>query len=146
MLNKNSHLEAILVNKGYKLTKHRRIILEIFQASDNCWLTAQEVFQKVSDKNKINFVTIYRNLDTLTKLNLLCKIDKGQGISYYTLNNHDYHHHHLICKSCGKTCEINFCPLKEMPVEYFNDFTIIEHNFEIYGYCKECMREIASQH
>ena len=140
-MSNNSYLEAKLIEKGYKLTKHRRIILELFLESNSAWLTAQEVFQIISDKNhKINFTTVYRNLDTLNKIDILCKVDKGQGIFYYALNNQNHHHHHLICMSCGKTCQIGFCPLKEMSVEHFQDFTVVDHNFAIYGYCKDCIR------
>lgn len=141
LYDRSSCLEEYLVQKGYKLTKNRRKILEVFLQSDAHWITAQELFERVLAKNRrINFSTVYRNLEMLTKIGVLCKVDKGSGTHYYTLNNQDDHHHHLICKSCGKTCKIDFCPLKAMGIEHFQDFTVIEHKFEIYGYCKECKR------
>lgn len=141
MSDKSSCLEEYLVEKGYKLTKNRKNILEAFLQSGTCWITAQELFDKVSAKNqKINFSTVYRNLEILTKIGIVCRVDKGHGMNYYMLNSHEHHHHHLICKSCGKTCTIDFCPLKQMDDDHFKDFTVVDHKFEIYGYCKECRK------
>jgi len=139
LYNKTSCLEDHLVQKGYKLTKHRKSILGAFLELEMRWITAYQLFEKVSSENqKINFSTIYRNLEILTDIGILCKVDKGNGANYYRLNNEDNHHHHLICKSCGKTCKIDFCPLSEMNNDQFKGFTIVEHKFEVYGYCKEC--------
>ncbi|MDK2820814.1 MAG: Fur family transcriptional regulator, zinc uptake regulator [Clostridia bacterium] len=138
---KNKDLEKELVQKGYKITRQRKIILDTFARLKKRWITAQELYEIVIEKNpKINFSTVYRNLDILTRISILCKIDKGQGVYYYSLNNKD-HHHHLICKLCGKTKSIHFCPLEYIDTENFQDFTIVEHKLEIYGYCKECMKD-----
>lgn len=141
MYNKISSLEEHLVGKGYRLTQNRKDILKTFLQFDSRWITAQELFDKVSTKNKkINFSTVYRNLEMLTKIKVLCKVDKGHGMNYYMLNNCGHHHHHLICKSCGKTCTIDFCPLKELHRDHLKGFTVVDHRFEVYGYCHECRK------
>jgi DNA-binding helix-hairpin-helix protein with protein kinase domain len=59
--------------------------------------------------------------------------------SSYEIKCGEDHHHHLICRNCGKTEIINFCPLKEMQKELSEkNFTLTDHKFELYGYCKEC--------
>ncbi|MCF8010228.1 MAG: transcriptional repressor [Clostridiales bacterium] len=135
-------LEKKLVQEGYKITKNRRVILEVFNETPESWITAQDLFEKVLNKNqKINFSTVYRNLNMLTKIGILYQVNKEQGLGYYRLNNNQSYHHHLICKSCGKTWRVQFCPLKELGVEHIQGFTIVDHKFEIYGYCSDCKKQ-----
>ena len=133
-------LTTRLTEKGYKLTKQRQAILRVFEESTKHLLTAQEVFERVvSDKvNGMNFSTIYRNLEIMTKINILNKVVIGQGLSGFELTNQNQHHHHLICKSCGKTSTINFCPFEALGPEVMEGFVPTDHKFEVYGYCKGC--------
>ncbi|MFA6808416.1 MAG: Fur family transcriptional regulator [Eubacteriales bacterium] len=132
--------ENLLVEKGYKLTKNRKCILEVFQRDEKRWLSAHELFDIISAENqKINFSTVYRNLEIFTHIEVLCRIDKGEGISYYILNNQVDPHHYFICKSCGKTFRINCCPLNEMKLKELEGFSIEDHRFEVFGYCRDCI-------
>lgn len=129
-----------LTEKGYKLTKQRQAILQVFQESNKHLLTAQEVFELANSSNTkgMNFSTVYRNLEILTQINILNKVVLGQGLSGFELTNLNHHHHHLICKSCGKTSAINFCPFETLSPEDMGGFKPTDHKFEVYGYCKGC--------
>lgn len=137
-MNKKSFHEAKITENGHKLTRQRRLILEIFQESDG-WINAKDLLQQVLAKNKkINFSTVYRNLETLTEIGILCKVTKDRGVNYYTLNHQEDRHHHIVCITCGRIKKVDFCPLKEIKDQIIEDFTIVDHKLEIYGYCKEC--------
>jgi len=133
-------LEEVFLKKGYKVTRHRRAILDIFLRNNVRWVTANEIHELIKNRNyNIDFSTVYRNLEMMAELGILCKMENGEGSSGYFLNRHeDHHHHHIICKSCGRTCKIDFCPLEKLDDEELQDFYIVEHKFEIYGYCREC--------
>ena len=133
-------LTSRLTEKGYKLTKQRQAILQVFQEANKHLLTAQEVFELAISSNAkgMNFSTVYRNLEILTQINILNKVVMGQGLSAFELTNQNQHHHHLICKSCGKTKTLNFCPFETLGSEVMEGFVPTEHKFEIYGYCKGC--------
>lgn len=132
-------LEAELKEKGYKLTEQRRFIIKVFSENPGHH-TAHEVFDLVKCNLKgINFSTIYRNLELLSTLNIINKMYIESSISHYELCGRE-HHHHIICKGCGETREMDICPYASLEEEKLNEigFKATEHKFEIYGYCSKC--------
>lgn len=132
-------LELVLRDKGYKLTEQRRLIIRAFIESPGHH-TAQEIFDMVKEKClEINFSTIYRNLELLSGLEIINKLQLESGISHYELTG-SAHHHHLICKKCGEMKEINICPYASLGDEQLKaiGFKATDHKFEIYGYCSKC--------
>ncbi len=133
------NLELTLREKGYKLTEQRRIIIRAFLVSPGHH-TAQEILDMVRESCKdINFSTIYRNLEMLCRLDIINKLQIESGISHYELNGLS-HHHHIICKKCGETKEIDVCPYASLEDEQLESlgFKATDHKFEIYGYCSKC--------
>ena len=55
----------------------------------------------------IGLATVYRSLELFTSLDLVKKLDFGDGRSRYELNDHNlsHSHHHLICLGCGRVIE-----------------------------------------
>ena len=134
-----SFIEKKLKDSKYKLTEQRKIIIDFFQNNPGHY-TAQEIYEKVKNQcNSINFSTIYRNLELLSALNIVNKLDINNGISHYELCGLG-HHHHVICKSCGDMKELDVCPYECMNSDKLNEmgFVPTEHKFEIYGICKNC--------
>lgn len=135
-------LEELLKGKGFKITSQRKAVLEAFIYLDKHLLTAAEVFDYVSSKsNKINYSTVYRNLEALTDAKIINRFNLDNGVNYYELNV-EGHHHHLICISCGTAEKTNFCPMEKLKIsiEESTDFQPIDHKLEIYGYCGRCKK------
>lgn len=133
-------VESKLKENGYKLTNQRRAIIEVLFENMGHFLSAEEIYTKTREKfSQTNFSTVYRNLEILEKSEILHKTSIKDGASIYELTCSEHHHHHIICKECGKTEIIDFCPLEQIKSQLNNkDFTLIEHKFELYGYCKNC--------
>ncbi|MCT4687582.1 Fur family transcriptional regulator [Vallitalea sp.] len=133
----------LLKNNGYKLTNQRKIIIEALYHSDKP-ISMEEWLLLTKDKNPgINLSTIYRNIDVLEDLGLLEKIRPKDGNIKYTLNLMENHAHFLICKRCGKAEAIECCLSNEFKkIIEDKEFDLIEHNLELYGYCKECHSEL----
>lgn len=132
-------LERQLKEKGYKLTGQRRLIIKAFIENPGHH-TAQEILDFVKDKCKdINFSTIYRNLELLSRLEIINELQIESGISHYELTGLA-HHHHIICKKCGEMKEIDICPYANLEEEQLKaiGFKATDHKFEIYGYCSKC--------
>lgn len=139
-------IEKKLKEKGLKLTNQRKAIIEVlFENKDN-FLTAEEIFLKSKEKcPQTNFSTIYRNLEILTNLNIIHKTNIENNTSMFELVQNDSHHHHIICKNCGKTELIDFCPLDKILSEVNKkNFTLTDHKFELYGYCDKCKKNKGS--
>lgn len=137
--------EDRLKKEGYKLTNQRKAILRAFEDSESHLLSAQQLFTKVVALCPgTNFSTIYRNLELLTNLSILNRVELGDGIGNYELRLGKEHHHHLICMKCGDTQVIEFCPLSHLKDNevYTEGFTPVNHRFDIYGYCNQCNEKV----
>ncbi|MBF8984244.1 transcriptional repressor [Lutibacter sp. B2] len=134
----------VLLNKlkanGYKTTEQRKVILQVLVSNDQNLISVETILSKSKEMNpKTNMSTVYRNLEILEKLDLLYKVIAENGMTLYKLACSDKHHHHLICKGCGKTEVIDFCPLKSLiQLSKEKNFNLTEHKLELYGYCKDC--------
>ena len=102
--------------------------------------SAQEVYQKLErDGNRIGLTTVYRALQNLLNENIVDVLRRDDGEAIFRLCG-DNHHHHLVCKSCGKTVEI-----EGGAIEKWAKATALEHGFrdiahtaEIFGLCSSC--------
>ncbi|QNB46446.1 transcriptional repressor [Thermanaerosceptrum fracticalcis] len=129
-------------DKGFKLTPARKIIISVFCSSEDKFLNAAEIYDQVRSRNpKINFSTVYRNLEILVESRLIEKLNFADGAKF-KLRGPESHLHHMICKSCHKTERLPYCPLGELEktLRESTDFLPTEHRIEIYGYCKECRK------
>jgi len=131
-----------LQQKGIKLTPARKIMLEILLQADRKLTNASELYDLTRAKNsRINFSTVYRNLEVLVDAGLVEKIS-FDGAARYKLSEKGTHRHHLICTSCNKTQPLPYCPMVELEeaVQKSTGFLPTEHRVEIFGYCAECSR------
>ncbi|WP_099159974.1 Fur family transcriptional regulator [Virgibacillus ndiopensis] len=126
----------LLKEKGYKTTGKRKDILTFFEQADG-YRTAKDLIQHLETTYEgISFDTVYRNLHLYNEVGIL-ETTELNGEKLFRMNCTHHHHHHFICKDCGKTKEIDVCPMEEVVSELAN-YDIEGHKFEIYGVCPAC--------
>ncbi|NLU10332.1 MAG: transcriptional repressor [Tepidanaerobacter acetatoxydans] len=135
-------VEELLKKQRLKVTPQRKAIIKVLESADAV-LSAQEIFTEVIKiLPNINFSTIYRNLDLLLERGILCRITPESGGILYELRREEGHHHHVICKKCGASIPLDYCPMANIEKELSRKgFTPTEHRFEIYGYCNKCSKK-----
>jgi len=127
-----------LKQKGHKLTPQRRLILDIIHES-SAHLTAEDIFDQVQARvSGVNKSTIYRTLELLEELGCVVKSELRNRFVYH--HGEEGHHHHLICRQCGKIidCDDNLLFPLESTLLKKHDFQAELHHHVIYGLCRVC--------
>ncbi len=139
-MNKDSIAE-ILRKNAYKLTPQRRAVLEVINSGRD-HLTPLAIYQRVRKKYPaIGLVTVYRTLEILADLNLVCRIYTGENCRSYLMRRPGGHHHHMVCLSCGTVIDFTKCNLRKLEQRLAQEtgFEIKGHLLEFNGYCRDCL-------
>jgi len=127
---------------GYKLTPQRQAVIRVI-ASSQGHLTAASIHEKVHRHYpNIGLVTVYRTLEILAEMELICKLPAGGFSHSYTLST-PQHHHHLICSNCGTVIDFTGHNLAELEQRLSREskFRIDSHLLEFFGLCQACQEE-----
>lgn len=133
---------SILRQGGYKLTPQRRAVLRTVAASHN-HLSPAEIYDQVRQEHPgIGVVTVYRTLDILAELGLICEVHTGSSSRNYLMRRPSHHHHHLICSGCGTVVEFTDCELDKLAKKLSREtgFEVEEHLLEFFGHCQNCQK------
>jgi len=130
---------AALRQHGYKLTPQRRLVIRAITSSQD-HLTPAAIYEKVRDEQPdIGLATIYRTIEILSHLGLICELHAGGTCRSYTISV-PQHHHHLICSSCGKVVDFTRHDLGKLEQRLSREsgFRIDSHLLEFTGLCQAC--------
>ncbi len=119
---------------------HPRLLIykELSQAKGP--LSVQDLYQSLTKKQKrVGLSSIYRCLDLFESMGMAFKITNGSNVRY-KLCELENHHHHGVCKNCGKIMEFDLCEIQSWSKKIMEStgFQITDHQLNFYGFCKEC--------
>jgi Fur family ferric uptake transcriptional regulator len=132
-------IAAALRHHGYKLTLQRRVVIGAITASPD-HLTPAELYRKVHKEHpNIGLTTIYRTLEILARLELICELHAGGRGRSYTIGAPE-HHHHIICTGCGAVVDFSGHHLSQLEARLSREtgFEINGHLLEFTGRCRNC--------
>ena len=135
-----ARLNDYMARHGLRSTEQRRIVTEMFFASDG-HLSIEDLLDKVRvEEPKIGYATVYRTLKLLKECDLAFERHFGDGVSRYEVAWEDEHHDHLICTDCEKIIEFedNAIEVLQHEVAARHGFTLSRHKLELYGLCPDC--------
>ena len=97
-----------LRQSGHKVTPQRVSIIKTVMESLEL-LTPSALYEKVRHENPdVGEVTVYRTLNILDELGLVCVVHTGENTHSY-IGCPSEHHDHLICSDCGKVVNFTGC-------------------------------------
>jgi len=134
-----------LKEKGYKLTPQRRAVVDIIIENEGNHLTVEEIYDEVKKEcPEIGLATVYRTVQLLDELGVICKISLNDGCNRYELI-HEYEnhqHHHLICSECGKIIEVegDLLDSLESSIQKKYNFIVKNHSVKFFGVCSDCTK------
>ncbi len=138
---KKSEVYEKLKRHALKKTSRRDAIIDVLLSNQHRLLTVEEILERLQARGEsLNITTIYRNLEALEGADLLHRTVLEDQMTYFKLSCDCGHHHHLICRRCGKIEIIDYCPLQSIyPITRQKGFFIEGHKLEVYGICRDCL-------
>ena len=118
-------------------------IFDVLKNTPNS-LTAEEIYNDVSQKIDINLSTVYRTLNNLVDKDLVTKVVRQDKIAYYELASEDSNKHYMICDQCNNayTTDIDVNKIARK-IKRETGFNITSHTLEFHGICPECKNKNA---
>ena len=124
-----------------KYSRQREVIKECLinrydhPTADMVYMDVRETFPNIS------LGTVYRNLQLLTDLGEIQKLNVGDGVDHFDAKT--FPHYHFICKECGSVIDLqmeNIDTIKDIAGVNF-DGQIAGHITYFYGICGNCCKK-----
>ena len=121
-------------------TRQKRALAAVLDASDT-FRSAQALFTalRASGEN-VGLTTVYNQLRALADGGDVDVLRSDDGETLYRRCATDDHHHHLVCRRCGRTVEVEGPEVERWAarVAAQNGFVEVGHTLEIFGTCASC--------
>lgn len=125
---------------GTRHTRQRAEVLSLLADTDE-FRTAQQLHAHLRAAGSgVGLTTVYRTLQLLAEAGEVDQMRLADGEIRYRRCHRSQHHHHLVCRRCGGTVEVE-APAVERLAERSaarHGFTDVEHTLEIVGTCPAC--------
>ena len=134
----------LLRQRGYRVTGQRLAVLRAVIARPH--LTADAVADAVrAELGAISLQAVYDVLGVLVEVGLIRRIQPAGSAARFEARVSD-NHHHVICRICGSTADVD-CAVGSAPcLTPFDDmgYVIDEAEVNYWGICPHCQRAAAN--
>jgi Fur family transcriptional regulator, ferric uptake regulator len=103
--------------------------------------SAQQIHAELlGSGERIGLTTVYRHLQVLSEDGRVDTIRDANGETLYRRCRTSAHHHHLTCRSCGRSVEVEGSAVERWAEQVAAEagFTDVDHTVELFGSCPEC--------
>ena len=121
-------------------TKQRSAIYSAVQDLPN-FQSAQDIHAELAKRGaKVGLSTVYRALASMATEGQVDTLLRDDGETLYRYCEEVAHHHHLVCRICGATIEVDGPTVESWTqrIAAQNDFDEVSHTLEIFGRCANC--------
>lgn len=125
---------------GERETWQKRALAGALAGSDT-FRSAQQIHAELrAGGDRIGLTTVYNQLRAMAAGGLVDVLRAEDGETLYRRCSTEEHHHHLLCRSCGLTVEIDAPQIEQCASEIARtrDFSDVVHTLEIVGTCAAC--------
>ena len=105
------------------------------------FMSAQELHAHLRHRGTaIGLTTVYRNLQAMADRGEVDVVRRADGESVYRKCDTNKHHHHLVCRSCGYSVELENAELERWTERAArrHGFSKVSHDLELFGICEAC--------
>ncbi len=127
--------------KRQRTTRQGELVRDQLGSADG-FRSAQTVFSELRNGGaEIGLSTVYRHLQALVDSGDADTLQTPDGEALYRLcGQRTSHHHHLVCRVCGRTVEIEGRGVERWAgqVAQEHGFSDVDHTIELVGVCAQC--------
>jgi Fur family ferric uptake transcriptional regulator len=120
-----------------RATKQREAV-ESYLADGTTFVSAQQIYAGLREQGStIGLATVYRALQGLVADESVDALRTDDGEVVYRRCRSGTHHHHLVCRECGRTVEVEGPAVEQWAdsVAGQHGFRDISHTIELFGTC-----------
>jgi Fur family transcriptional regulator, ferric uptake regulator len=121
-------------------TRQRAEVLALLRETAE-FRSAQQLYAELRGRGSgVGLTTVYRALQLLATAGEVDQLSLPDGEQLYRRCVLDRHHHHLVCRSCNRTVEVEGPAVERWAdrVGTEHGFTDVSHTLEILGTCPAC--------
>jgi len=104
------------------------------------FISAQDLHARLRTQGQtVGLATVYRTLQAMAADGAVDMMQTRDGEAVYRRCSTG-HHHHLVCRSCGRTVEVKGPAVESWTdkISAENGFSDVHHTLEIFGICSDC--------
>jgi Fur family transcriptional regulator, ferric uptake regulator len=127
------------VTETLRNTRQRRAVAAVLDELDG-FASAQQIHELLGNRGEhVGLSTVYRNLQALVEGGNVDALRGDDGETRYRQCSSG-HHHHLVCRACGRTVEVEGPTVEQWADRVADEhrFTDVSHTLEIFGTCSDC--------
>jgi Fur family ferric uptake transcriptional regulator len=130
---------AVPAPSPQRRTRQRVAVDEILTHLEE-FRTAQQIHDVLRRQgDSVGLTTVYRTVQAMVETGELDVLRTDDGETAYRRCSRG-HHHHLVCRSCGRTVEVSGPAVEHWAgaVAAEHGFRDVSHDLEIFGTCGSC--------
>ena len=127
-------------------TRQRAAVSSVLDDLDE-FRSAQDIHAMLKARGeRVGLATVYRTLQGLAQAAEVDVLRSADGEVVYRRCTSGEHHHHLVCRSCGRTVEVAGPAVERWAekVAAEHGFAEVSHTLEVFGTCAGCAEPAAS--
>ncbi|MEO6143663.1 MAG: Fur family transcriptional regulator [Dermatophilaceae bacterium] len=118
----------------------QRAAVEALLVDINDFISAQNLHARLRTQGQnVGLATVYRTLQAMATDGDVDMLRTADGEAVYRQCSTG-HHHHLVCRSCGRTVEVEGPAVESWAdkIGAEKGFSDVQHTLEIVGTCADC--------
>ncbi|WP_454043524.1 Fur family transcriptional regulator [Cellulosimicrobium sp. Marseille-Q8652] len=122
------------------MTRQRAAVSDALEGVED-FRSAQQLHEILRSRgDSVGLATVYRTLQGLADGGEVDVLRTEEGENLYRRCERREHHHHLVCRTCGRTVEIDGPTVEAWATQVgaTHGFSEIEHTVELFGTCETC--------
>lgn len=130
-----------------RMTRQRSAVADLLTGLEE-FRSAQQVHEALRERGEeVGLATVYRALQAMSDSGDVDVLRSPDGEALYRRCSRREHHHHLVCRRCGTTVEIDGPGVEEWAARIAEryGFSDIEHTMELVGTCTACARDVGGR-